>query len=102
MRCGSVVARVRIRPTARPYTDHTAYCLAYHGRNGCTGCIQRCPAAALSETGHDKARCHAYLLKMQAEVIMPGYGFREEACGLCQTGVPCESGIPPELRPPVR
>jgi epoxyqueuosine reductase len=102
MRCGSVVARVRVRPTARPYTDHTAYCLAYHGRNGCTGCIQRCPAAALSETGHDKARCHAYLLKMQAEVIMPGYGFREEACGLCQTGVPCESGIPPELRPPVR
>jgi epoxyqueuosine reductase QueG len=91
-----------VRPTARPYTDHTAYCLAYHGRNGCAGCIQRCPAAALSETGHDKARCHAYLLKMQAEVIMPGYGFREEACGLCQTGVPCESGIPPELRPPVR
>jgi epoxyqueuosine reductase QueG len=102
MRCGSIVARARLAPSPRPYADHTAYCLAYHGPNGCTRCIERCPTGALSEGGHDKARCHAYLLKMQAEVIVPQYGFREEACGLCQTGVPCESGIPPELRPPVR
>ena len=102
MRCGSIVARARLAPTPRPYTDHTAYCLAYHSTKGCTKCIERCPAAALSEAGHDKTLCQAYLLKMQNEVIVPRYGFREEACGLCQTGVPCESGIPPELRPPTR
>jgi epoxyqueuosine reductase len=99
MRCGSIVARKRLAPTPRPYTDHTAYCLAYHGPSGCTRCIERCPAGAISAAGHDKARCHAYLLQMQTEVIVPRYGFREEACGLCQTGVPCESGIPAGLAP---
>jgi epoxyqueuosine reductase QueG len=102
MRCGSVVARVRVPATPRPYTDHTAYCLAFHGANGCTSCIERCVIGAVSERGHDKAACHARLLKMQAEVIVPQFGFSDEACGLCQTGVPCESGIPAELRPPAR
>ena len=100
MRCGSVVARLRLPPTPRPYADHTAYCLAFHRPKGCVRCIERCPAGALSERGHDKARCHAYLLRMQAEVIGPRFGFDDEACGLCQTGVPCESAIPPGLRPP--
>ena len=27
MRCGSVVARLRVPPTPRPYSDHRAYCL---------------------------------------------------------------------------
>jgi epoxyqueuosine reductase len=99
MRCGSVVARMNVPATMRPYADHTAYCLAFHGSKGCTECIERCPAGALSERGHDKAACHAYLLKMPDEVAGARFGFREEACGLCQTGVPCESGIPPGLRP---
>ncbi|MBW2208657.1 MAG: epoxyqueuosine reductase [Deltaproteobacteria bacterium] len=46
MRTGSIVAKVSIPPTPRPYADHQAYCLFYAG------------------------------------------------CGLCQVGVPCESGIP--------
>ena len=27
------------------------------------------------------------------------YGFEGYGCGLCQTGVPCESGIPERLGP---
>jgi epoxyqueuosine reductase len=100
MRCGSIVARLRVPATPRPYGDHNAYCLAFHGPDGCASCIERCPAGALNEHGHDKAACHAHLLKMKAEVIEPRFGFQDEACGLCQTGVPCESGIPPQLRPP--
>ena len=100
MRCGSIVARLRVPATPRPSGDHHAYCLAFHGPDGCTSCIDRCPAGALSANGHDKAACHAYLLKMNTEVIGPHFGFQDEACGLCQTGVPCESGIPRQLRPP--
>jgi epoxyqueuosine reductase len=102
MRCGSVVARVRVPATERAYTEHTAYCLAFHGATGCTSCIERCPIGAIDGRGHDKAACHAQLLRMKSEVIEPQFGLSDEACGLCQTGVPCESGIPPELRPPVR
>ena len=102
MRCGSVVARVHVRATERGYTDHTAYCLAFHGASGCTSCAERCPIGAIDASGHDKAACHAYLLKMKADVIEPQFGFSDEACGLCQTGVPCESGIPAELRPAPR
>ena len=100
MRCGSIVTRLRVPATPRPYADHHAYCLAFHGPEGCTSCIERCPMGALSEHGHDKAACDAHLARMAAEVIAPQYGFEDEACGLCQTGVPCESGIPRQLRPP--
>ncbi len=100
MRCGSIVARLQVTATPRSYTDHTAYCLAFHGPDGCTSCIERCPIGAVNEHGHDKAACHAYLLRMGTEVIGPRFGFQNEACGLCQTGVPCESAIPRQLRPP--
>ncbi|MCX5909178.1 MAG: epoxyqueuosine reductase, partial [Deltaproteobacteria bacterium] len=28
-RCGSVIARIQVPPTPRPYTNHQAYCLFY-------------------------------------------------------------------------
>jgi epoxyqueuosine reductase len=93
MRCGSVVARVALPATPRGYSDHHAYCDFFAG-TGCAVCAERCPVGAIDERGHDKARCLAYLQRMRREVIERRFGFSTDACGLCQTAVPCESGIP--------
>jgi epoxyqueuosine reductase len=96
VRFGSVVARIDIEPTPRPYADHHAYCLFYsHGT--CGLCIKRCPANALSEQGHDKVPCEKYVRDTGGNYVSSHYGFEMYACGLCQVAVPCESGIP---RPP--
>lgn len=92
MRAGSVVARIALPPTLRPYTDHHAYCLFYT-EGTCTACIRRCPVGALSEQGHDKVACKAHLDRSRP-YVNEHYGFDGYGCGLCQTGVPCESGIP--------
>ncbi len=94
LRCGSIVAEIDIKPTPRPYNDHHAYCL-YYARNGkCGKCIPRCPAGAMSEDGHDKLKCRNYLYDVLADYAQSHYGFSSYGCGLCQTGVPCESRIP--------
>ncbi|UCD46018.1 MAG: epoxyqueuosine reductase [Candidatus Bathyarchaeota archaeon] len=95
MRTGSVVARIELPPTPRPYEDHHAYCLLYM-RGTCGICIDRCPAGAISEEGHDKEKCSSYL-DLTREYVRENFGFKGYGCGLCQTGVPCESLIPPEL-----
>lgn len=96
VRCGSVVARVSLDATPRPYKTHHAYCLFY--ANGhCGACMKRCPAGALSEKGHDKKKCLAYLegpILRHAENVYGLGGPDAYGCGLCQTNVPCESRIP--------
>lgn len=93
MRAGSVVAAVRIPPTPRPYTSHTQYCLHF-SKNTCRKCAARCPAGAITEKGHDKAKCFEYIFGSVIPYIKTNYGFDGYSCGLCQTGVPCESRIP--------
>lgn len=93
VRIGTVVARLTVPPTPRPYTDHHAYCLFY-SRGTCRKCIDRCPVGAISEQGHDKQLCSAHLSQATAPYVREQYGFAGYGCGLCQTGVPCESGIP--------
>jgi epoxyqueuosine reductase len=93
MRAGSVVARMRIPPTPRPYTDHHAYCLFY-SQGICGNCIDRCPAGAISEAGHDKLKCRGHLHPATSDWVKSQYGFDGYGCGLCQTGVPCEGKIP--------
>jgi len=95
MRCGSVVAEINIRPTMRPYSGHHAYCL-YFSKGVCGRCIQRCPAGAISEAGHDKIKCYDYIHNVAEEFAKSNYGLKSYGCGLCQTGVPCESKIPAE------
>ncbi len=97
MRVGSVVVRADLPPTPRPYTDHQAYCL-FHARGTCGDCIQRCPVGAITEAGHDKVVCREHLGRTRAHV-REAYGFEGYGCGLCQTRVACESGIPPALAP---
>jgi epoxyqueuosine reductase QueG len=95
MRTGSVVARIKIAPTPRPYVDHQAYCL-YYSQGICGKCIARCPVGALSEDGHDKLKCLQHLRPPTANYVKANYHFDGYGCGLCQTGVPCESKIPTE------
>jgi epoxyqueuosine reductase len=93
VRCGSVVARIAIPPSARPYTDHHAYCLFYFD-GSCGKCMERCPAEAITREGHDKEKCATYVHDVSAKSIRSRFGFDTPGCGLCQTGVPCEAKIP--------
>jgi epoxyqueuosine reductase len=93
VRVGSVIARIRIPPTTRPYQDHRAYCL-FFSKGICGKCIKRCPVDALSESGHDKKKCIGHLHPTTDEYVQSRFGFKGYGCGLCQTGVPCESKIP--------
>jgi epoxyqueuosine reductase len=93
MRAGSVVARIKIPPTHRPYDHHRSYCLFYTSGT-CKKCIGRCPAGAISEKGHDKQKCRDYLFGAVTNYARSTFGFESYGCGLCQTGMPCESRIP--------
>ena len=97
VRAGSVIASIpeeseRPPATPRPYTRHQEYCL-YFVDGSCGDCMVRCPVAAISETGHDKARCRQHLAATQT-YVRGTFDFEGYGCGLCQTGVPCESGVP--------
>lgn len=92
MRVGSVVARIAVEPTPRPYSDHRAYCL-FFANGTCGKCIDRCPARAITVAGHDKEKCREHLARSR-EYVKKTYKFEGYGCGLCQAGVPCEAGIP--------
>jgi epoxyqueuosine reductase len=94
MRAGSVVVRAALPPTPRPYEHHQAYCL-FFSEGTCGECIKRCPVGAISTQGHDKERCATYVRPVTEDYVRETFGFEGYGCGLCQTGVACESGIPP-------
>jgi len=82
-RFASVIIGERLEADVRPYTEVYEYCTL------CGACVRRCPASAIDlETGKDHVTCRKWLLQM-SEIHAPRYG-----CGLCQTGVPCESRRP--------
>ncbi len=93
-RCGSVVVNAAWPATPRPYTRHQEYC-PYVRDGSCGVCIARCPARAIGPDGHDKDRCQQYIRANWDEWLkQPGYLGGALSCGLCQTGVPCETRIP--------
>jgi epoxyqueuosine reductase len=94
-RCGSVVTDLPLPASGRTCTDHYSNCLFYID-GSCTACIERCPAGAISEQGHDKLKCMVYLRGIGYRRESGGYddGVSVFGCGLCQTSVPCEYGIP--------
>jgi epoxyqueuosine reductase len=98
-RVGSVVARIKIPPTPRPYKNHREYCL-YFTEGGCMVCAERCPVGAISEKGHDKKLCWDHAGGTCGKYVKEHYGFDGYGCGLCQTAVPCESGIPSRTHRP--
>lgn len=99
MRCGSLVARLKLPITPRPYSEYNEYCLFYSS-GICGKCIKRCPAGAISKKGHDKNICMPYALEASRAHIRETWPELSGAyaCGLCQAGVPCEKGIPPKPR----
>lgn len=93
-RLGSVITDLPLAPSVRPYEGLRANCL-YHQDGTCGTCVERCPARALSrEKGHDKAKCYYYSYVDALQAVGETYGVEITGCGLCQTGVPCESRIP--------
>lgn len=96
-RVGSVVAKLVVPPSERPYRDYHEYCLFFHD-GSCSGCRKRCPVGAITERGHDKDKCWNHAGVTCARYVKEMYGFAGYGCGLCQTGVPCESGIPEKIR----
>jgi epoxyqueuosine reductase len=92
MRCGSVVVTLDLSVDPRPFGSHIGAC-PYLVDGSCGECIKRCPVGAIGPNGHDKAKCEAF----QEETLLPlreRYGVSITGCGLCQTGVPCESALP--------
>jgi epoxyqueuosine reductase len=93
VRVGSVIAKINVPPSPRPYDTHQAYCL-YYSEGVCLECVKRCPVNALSANGHDKPTCLGHLRPTTVDYVKENYGFDGYGCGLCQVGVPCESKIP--------
>jgi epoxyqueuosine reductase QueG len=93
MRTGSIIAQIQVSPTLRPYTDHHEYCL-FFTQGICGKCMPRCPVGAITDAGKNKEACYKHLFSVTKEHVTASYGFDGYGCGLCQTGVPCESKIP--------
>ena len=93
-RLGSVITDLQIEPSPRTYRNHTSNCL-FLREGTCGACIGRCPVGALSETGHDKRICRDHVYGTIPKTLGELYQVPNLGCGLCQTKVPCEAGIPP-------
>jgi epoxyqueuosine reductase QueG len=97
-RLGSVITDLKLEPSGRPYLERRSNCL--HFREGtCGACIARCPVGALSKNGHDKYKCREYVYGTVPKAVNEKYGVSASGCGLCQTNVPCERGIPAGREP---
>lgn len=81
VRFSSLILDCALTPTPRPYTGVYDYCTK------CGACAKRCPANAISvDGGKAHVPCHEHVRGTSRDWRI--------GCGLCQTGVPCESGIP--------
>lgn len=92
-RCGSVVTSLILPASRRTAKSPYSNCLFYLGVN-CRACIERCPAGAINEKGHNKNKCQQYLndIGYSPALLRNGYDNDKSVagCGLCQTKVPCE------------
>lgn len=93
VRFGSVITNMPFPTLKRPDVDFHAHCL-YHSKGECKQCVDRCPVGALSEDGHDKEKCWNHVHEVNGPYIKKEMKLEAFGCGLCQTNVSCESGIP--------
>jgi len=88
-RCGSVVAGLALPVSLRTAENPYSNCLFYINRK-CRACIDRCPAGAISESGHAKLKCREYQQSKRYSSLQERYNVDKMGCGLCQVKVPCE------------
>ncbi|MBI2832359.1 MAG: epoxyqueuosine reductase [Chloroflexi bacterium] len=93
-RCGNVVTSLELPASPRTARSPYSNCLFYLGTN-CRACIERCPAGAITEKGHDKKKCQQYMRDNVGSLdALKRDGYDNDrsliGCGLCQTKVPCE------------
>jgi epoxyqueuosine reductase QueG len=94
VRFGSVVARIAL-PGAERFNETYYDNCPFLKKQKCGACITRCPAGAISDKGHDKIKCREYTRNVVAPYVKEQWGLEGyTGCGLCQVGIPCESGIP--------
>ncbi len=113
VRIASVVTEALLRATTRKDENPYGNCL-YYAQKKCKKCIDRCPAGAISEEGHDKVRCYSYgrvvAEKMQPRlgpILKPHYRLVDGneqisypvGCALCQFDVPCMDKNPRSFNP---
>lgn len=91
-RVGSVIVSQPLESPPERTDDIHRDCLFYSD-GSCKKCIERCPADAISEAGHDKQKCATFVLS-RAPLIKQQYGIEIYGCGLCQAGVACDRRIP--------
>lgn len=93
VRLGSLVARCALPVTERPYTHYREYCL-YFTKGTCRQCVDRCPVGSVRCEGRIKALCKQHAYGECSRFIKDRWNLDGDCCGLCQTNVPCEAGIP--------
>jgi len=100
-RCGSVVTDLPLPASGRDHADHLSNCLFYVD-GSCKACIDRCPAGAITEEGHDKVKCMGHLRAIGYLPMPSEYDDDTSVagCGLCQTNVPCEYRVPVRIARP--
>jgi epoxyqueuosine reductase QueG len=97
-RLGSIITDLPLEPSNRIYPSHQSNCL-YYREGSCGLCIKRCPAGAISPSGHDKDKCYSYVHGTVLNAVGTTYNVSISGCGLCQTKVPCEERIPAGRKP---
>lgn len=95
VRFGSVVVNMKLPKAHRDFETYYDDC-PFLKDGKCGVCIERCPAGAITEKGHNKRLCKDYINNVVNPYVKEVWGLEEGeiGCGLCQTGVPCESQIP--------
>jgi epoxyqueuosine reductase len=100
VRMTSLLTDLVLPPSRRAAQNYGANCMAL-SRGVCGACIKRCPAGALSRTGHDKVKCAEHLRRQEGRDYAASQGGDPAlgaGCALCQSGVPCEERNPTRRR----
>lgn len=95
MRCTTFLVKAPLEPDKREYEKYNEWC-KFYSEGTCGVCINRCPAGAITEHGHDKQKCSMYEDIIKDKLIKEGKMNPDYigSCGLCQCKVPCQDGIP--------